>query len=331
MSVLVSTAYMDEAEHFDWLMAMDDGKLLATGNAAELRRQTGKDSLEEAFIQLLPAKKRRGHHVLTIPPRQTGGAAVIAIEAQNLCMHFGEFVAVDKVSLRIERGEIFGFLGSNGCGKSTTMKMLTGLLPPSAGSVKLFGQALDAGNLNTRKRVGYMSQAFSLYAELTVRQNLELHAKLFHLPGAEIPLRIAEMAARFGLGGVMEQLPEALPLGMRQRLSLAVAVIHKPDLLILDEPTSGVDPIERDNFWELMIELSRRDQVTIFISTHFMNEAERCDRISLMHAGKVLAEGAPKQIIAQSGHPKTPKPQNPKTPCYSLLLTYLLIFLQIYY
>ena len=301
MSVLVSTAYMDEAEHFDWLMAMDDGKLLATGNAAELRRQTGKDTLEEAFIQLLPAKKRRGHHVLTIPPRQTGGAAVIAIEAQNLCMHFGEFVAVDKVSLRIERGEIFGFLGSNGCGKSTTMKMLTGLLPPSAGSVKLFGQALDAGNLNTRKRVGYMSQAFSLYAELTVRQNLELHAKLFHLPGAEIPLRIAEMAARFGLSGVMEQLPEALPLGMRQRLSLAVAVIHKPDLLILDEPTSGVDPIERDNFWELMIELSRRDQVTIFISTHFMNEAERCDRISLMHAGKVLAEGAPKQIIAQSG------------------------------
>ena len=301
MSVLVSTAYMDEAERFDWLTAMDDGKVLATGAAAELRKQTGKATLEEAFISLLPIEKRRGHHVLTIPSRQTGGKPVIAIEAQDLCMQFGDFVAVNKVSLRIERGEIFGFLGSNGCGKSTTMKMLTGLLPPSAGYVKLFGQALDAGNLNTRKRVGYMSQAFSLYSELTVRQNLELHAKLFHLPAAEIPPRIAEMAARFQLSAVMEQLPEDLPLGIRQRLSLAVAVIHKPDLLILDEPTSGVDPIERDNFWEMMIELSRRDQVTIFISTHFMNEAERCDRISLMHAGKVLAEGAPKQIVEQSG------------------------------
>jgi ribosome-dependent ATPase len=301
MSVLVSTAYMDEAERFDWLMAMDDGKILATGSAADLRQQTGKDSLEEAFISLLPAEKRRGHQVLSIPPRQTSGEPVIAIQAHDLCRQFGEFVAVDKVSLRIERGEIFGFLGSNGCGKSTTMKMLTGLLPPSSGSVKLFGQALDAGNLNTRKRVGYMSQAFSLYAELTVRQNLELHAKLFHLPAAAIAPRIAEMSTRFGLVSVMEQLPEDLPLGMRQRLSLAVAVIHKPDLLILDEPTSGVDPIERDNFWEMMIELSRRDQVTIFISTHFMNEAERCDRISLMHAGKVLAEGAPKKIIEQSG------------------------------
>ena len=301
MSVLVSTAYMEEAERFDWLAAMDDGKILATGTAAELRRQTGKDSLEEAFISLLPIEKSRGHHILTIPPRQTAGAAVIAIEAHDLCMKFGDFTAVDHVSLSIARGEIFGFLGSNGCGKSTTMKMLTGLLPPSAGYVKLFGQTLDAGNLNTRRRVGYMSQAFSLYAELTVQQNLELHAKLFHLPAAEIPPRIAEMANRFQLNAVLEQLPEALPLGIRQRLSLAVAVIHKPDLLILDEPTSGVDPIERDNFWELMIELSRRDQVTIFISTHFMNEAARCDRISLMHAGKVLAEGPPQQIIQQSG------------------------------
>ena len=301
MSVLVSTAYMDEAEHFDWLMAMDDGKILATGSAAELRKQTGKDTLEEAFIELLPAEKRRGHHVLTIPPRQTSAEPIIAIEAHDLSMRFGEFVAVDKVSLRIERGEIFGFLGSNGCGKSTTMKMLTGLLPPSAGSVKLFGLALDANNLDTRKRVGYMSQSFSLYSELTVRQNLELHAKLFHLPTEQIQPRITEMATRFELGSVMEQMPEDLPLGIRQRLSLAVAVIHKPDLLILDEPTSGVDPIERDNFWEMMIELSRRDNVTIFISTHFMNEAERCDRISLMHAGKVLAEGAPKKIIVQSG------------------------------
>jgi len=302
MSVLVSTAYMDEAERFDWLVAMDAGKILATGTASELRTLTGTNTLEKAFIQLLPEEKRKGHKAVVIPPRDTGSVQEIAIEAHDLTMRFGEFIAVDRVNLHISRGEIFGFLGSNGCGKSTTMKMLTGLLSPSEGEARLFGQVLDAGNLITRKRVGYMSQAFSLYSELTVRQNLELHAKLFHLPDADIPARVTGMAERFLLGPVMDSLPDALPLGIRQRLSLAVAVIHKPDLLILDEPTSGVDPVARDMFWELIINLARRDQVTIFISTHFMNEAERCDRISLMHAGKVLASDTPAALMERSGH-----------------------------
>ena len=301
MSVLVSTAYMDEAERFDWLVAMDDGKILATGTPLELREKTKTDTLEAAFISLLPAAKRRDHKTLVIPPRSNAGTAEVAIEAENLTMRFGDFTAVDKVSLRIERGEIFGFLGSNGCGKSTTMKMLTGLLPPTAGRALLFGQVVDAHNLATRRRVGYMSQAFSLYAELTVRQNLELHAKLFHLPAAGMAARVAEVAGRFQLGAAMEALPDALPLGVRQRLSLAVAVMHKPDLLILDEPTSGVDPVARDRFWELLAELARRDQVTIFISTHFMNEAARCDRISLMHGGKVLASDAPAALVKKSG------------------------------
>ncbi len=302
MSVLVSTAYMDEAERFDWLVAMDDGKILATGTAAELRKQTGTATLEAAFILLLPIEKRKGYKPIVIPPRNISKSPEIAIEAQHLSMHFGDFIAVDNVSLRIERGEIFGFLGSNGCGKSTTMKMLTGLLQPTEGEALLFGKVVDASDLATRKRVGYMSQAFSLYSELTVRQNLDLHAKLFHLPNAEIFARIAELSKRFQLNLVMDSLPDSLPLGIRQRLSLAVAVIHRPDLLILDEPTSGVDPIERDKFWELMIELSRRDLVTIFISTHFMNEAERCDRISLMHAGKVLASDSPAELVKISGH-----------------------------
>lgn len=302
MSVLVSTAYMDEAERFDWLAAMDAGKILATGTAAELRTRTDTDSLEAAFIRLLPAEKRRGYREIIIPPRDIRDDQEIAIEAHDLTMRFGDFVAVDRVNLHISRGEIFGFLGSNGCGKSTTMKMLTGLLPPSEGEAWLFGQVIDAGNLATRKRVGYMSQAFSLYSELTVRQNLELHAKLFHLPDADIPARVTEMAERFLLEAVMDSFPDALPLGMRQRLSLAIAVIHQPDLLILDEPTSGVDPIARDMFWELIIGLARHDQVTIFISTHFMNEAERCDRISLMHAGKILASDTPAALIERSGH-----------------------------
>lgn len=303
MSVLVSTAYMDEAERFDWLVAMDGGKILATGTAPEIREQTDADSLEAAFIRLLPEEKRQGHKAVVISPRNTGGdTQEIAIEAHGLSMRFGDFVAVDNVSLRIERGEIFGFLGSNGCGKSTTMKMLTGLLQPSEGEARLFGRIVDASNMATRRRVGYMSQAFSLYTELTVRQNLELHAKLFHLPDAGIPARVAEMAQRFMLNTAMDSLPDELPLGIRQRLSLAVAVIHRPDLLILDEPTSGVDPVARDKFWELIVDLARRDQVTVFISTHFMNEAERCDRISLMHAGKVLASDAPAALVDRNGH-----------------------------
>jgi ribosome-dependent ATPase len=240
-----------------------------------LLARTGSASLEAAFIALLPEEKRRGHRAVEMAPLDTGGHDDIAIEAHGLTMRFGDFVAVDQVSFRIRRGEIFGFLGSNGCGKSTTMKMLTGLLPASEGEARLFGKVVDSKDMGTRRRVGYMSQSFSLYGELTVQQNLVLHARLFHVPEAGVPARVAEMVERFGLQEAVGMLPEKLPLGLRQRLSLAVAMVHKPELLILDEPTSGVDPIARDNFWRLMIELARRDKVTIFISTHFMNEAER--------------------------------------------------------
>lgn len=300
MSVLVATAYMEEAERFDWLVAMNAGEVLATGSAQALREQTASDSLEQAFIALLPEAQRQAHKPVTIPPYDAEQAE-IAIEAKALTMRFGNFVAVDHVNFRIPRGEIFGFLGSNGCGKSTTMKMLTGLLPASEGEAWLFGQPVDPKDIETRRRVGYMSQAFSLYSELTVRQNLELHARLFHIPQAEIPARVNEMSKRFMLTEVEDILPTSLPLGIRQRLSLAVAVIHRPEMLILDEPTSGVDPVARDMFWQLMVDLSRRDKVTIFISTHFMNEAERCDRMSLMHAGKVLASGTPRELVERRG------------------------------
>ena len=301
MSVVVATAYMEEAQRFDWLVAMDDGRVLATGTPAELLARTGHHSLESAFIALLPEEKRRGHQPVTITPLTLAAQADVAIEARDLTMRFGDFVAVDHVNFRIQRGEIFGFIGSNGCGKSTTMKMLTGLLPASDGQAWLFGQPVDPRDMTTRRRVGYMSQAFSLYGELTVQQNLVLHARLFHVPNAEVAGRVAQSLERFGLQAVQDALPEQLPLGMRQRLSLAVATVHQPELLILDEPTSGVDPIARDNFWRLMIELARRDKVTIFISTHFMNEAERCDRISLMHAGRVLESASPAQIMAKRG------------------------------
>ncbi len=297
MSVVVATAYMDEAEGFDWLVAMNQGKVLTTGSPTELLYATGAASLEAAFIALLPEEQRRGHHQLQIPERrlQDGEFAIIA---DDLTRRFGDFTAVDRVSLRIERGEIFGFLGSNGCGKTTTMKMLTGLLPASDGEAELFGKPVDTQDLETRKRVGYMSQSFSLYGELTVRQNLELHGRLFHLNAGRIQERMDELVPAFGLGPYLDEPASGLPMGVRQRLSLAVAIIHEPEMLILDEPTSGVDPVARDQFWELLIDLSRNRGVTIFISTHFMNEAERCDRISLMHAGKVLASGTPSTLTA---------------------------------
>ncbi|MBL8464918.1 MAG: ATP-binding cassette domain-containing protein [Thauera sp.] len=298
MSVLIATAYMEEAEGYDWLVAVDAGRVLATGTPAELRAAGGADTLEEAFIALLPEARRRNHRRLEIPPIETGE---VVIEARGLQMRFGDFVAVDDVNLQVRRGEIFGFLGSNGCGKSTTMKMLTGLLEPSAGEALLLGRRLDASNIETRRRVGYMSQSFSLYGELSVRQNLDLHARLFQLPAAAAASRIAELARRFDLAPVMDVQPDALPLGIRQRLQLAVAVLHRPDVLILDEPTSGVDPVARDHFWALIVDLSRKDGVTIFITTHFMNEAQRCDRISLMHAGRILASDTPAALTAARG------------------------------
>ncbi len=316
ISVLVATAYMDEAERFDWLIAMDDGRVLAEGSPDDLKRgvsfqlaDKGGDAdrkleayatLEDAFVAMLPEEKRAGHEEVVIPPRENADDE-IAIEAKDLTMRFGDFTAVDSVSFRIERGEIFGCLGSNGCGKSTTMKMLTGLLPATEGEAWLLGNSIDANDLSIRQRVGYMSQAFSLYSELSVRQNLVLHARLFHVPESEIPQRVRESAERFGLTDMMDALPASLPLGQRQRLSLAVALIHQPELLILDEPTSGVDPIARDEFWRLLVELSRRDKVTIFITTHFINEAARCDRISLMHAGKVLVSESPEKLTERRG------------------------------
>src|SRR5579863_6176284 len=301
MSVIVATAYMDEAERFDWLMAMDDAKIIATGTLKELLAKTGEPNLDDAFIAMMPEAKRALHKKVVVRPRVASPDETPAIEAEGLTRQFGDFVAVDHVSFRIPRGEIFGFLGSNGCGKSTTMKMLVGFLPATSGTCKLFGEPMGSNDMQARRNVGYMTQAFSLYGELTVAQNLELHAQLYHLPPDKVPGRIEALLERYDLKSVVNSRPDSLPLGMKQRLQLAVAVLHEPSILILDEPTSGVDPIARDAFWRTLIDLSRDDGVTIFLSTHFMNEAERCDRISLMHAGKVLAVGAPLDLVKERG------------------------------
>jgi ribosome-dependent ATPase len=299
LSILVATAYMEEAERFDWLVAMDAGRVLATGTPGELKAATQTSNLEDCFVALMPSKDGSQRSFVAPPPLKIEGEPIIV--AHDLTRSFGDFVAVDHVNFSISRGEIFGFVGSNGCGKTTTMKMLTGLLPPTSGEAFLFGEEIDGGSAASRSRVGYMSQSFSLYTELTVKQNLELHAHLFHLPRALATARIEKLVADFGLAEHLDQRAGELPLGIRQRLSLAVAIVHDPELLILDEPTSGVDPIARDKFWEHLIDLSRRQGVTIFVSTHFMNEAARCDRLALMDAGRVLASGTPEAIVQSKG------------------------------
>jgi ribosome-dependent ATPase len=293
LTVLVATAYMEEAERFDRVVAIDAGRVLAEGTTAEILAHTGARSFEEAYIALHGGAEASPVSIAPMSPRAGDPPAIVA---EGLTRRFGDFTAVDHVSFSIRRGEIFGFLGSNGCGKTTTMKMLTGLLSITEGRAELLGRPVDANVPETRMRVGYMSQSFSLYEELTVRANLDLHAHLYRIPKPEMKPRVEAALEHFGLLEAAEQKPSILPLGMRQRLQLAAACLHRPEVLILDEPTSGVDPAARNAFWSLLGELSRRDAVTIFVSTHFMNEAERCDRISLMHAGRVLAVGAPDEL-----------------------------------
>ncbi|MBE2895436.1 ribosome-associated ATPase/putative transporter RbbA [Pasteurellaceae bacterium HPA106] len=304
MTVLVATAYIDEAEQFEYLLAMDDGKLLVNDKTANVLASTQSENLEQAYIKLLPEDKQTHWDDSQIPPFEPVPDAPPAIEAEHLVKKFGDFTAVNDVSFSIPQGEIFGFLGSNGCGKSTTMKMLTGLLDATSGSAKLLGKSVEAGDMQTRKRVGYMSQAFSLYEELSVRQNLDLHAKLYQLEGEERQSAVEGALKQFELSEIADEIPASLSLGVRQRLQLAAACLHHPEVLILDEPTSGVDPAARDMFWEYLFKLSREDRITIFVSTHFMNEAQRCDRISFMHRGRVLGVGTP-EALRQEQHADT--------------------------
>ncbi|WP_373752834.1 ATP-binding cassette domain-containing protein [Neisseria weixii] len=301
MTVIVATAYVEEAQQFEQLLAMDDGKLLANQSTQSVLEEYGTEVLEEAYIKMLP-KEKQTEGILNITPFAPDSDLPPAIEAHGLTKRFGNFTAVDRVSFTIPQGEIFGFLGSNGCGKSTTMKMLTGLLEATEGTAELLGKPIDAGGTDVKMRVGYMSQAFSLYEELSVRQNLDLHAKLYQL-GDKGKAAVDGALQQFELAEVADTAPSSLPLGIRQRLQLAAACLHHPEVLILDEPTSGVDPAARDMFWRHLLKLSREDKITIFVSTHFMNEAERCDRISFMHKGRVLGVGTPEELTREQNAP----------------------------
>ena len=296
MTLLVATAYMEEAKSFDRIIMMDSGKIIADGSIQDLLNKTKKDSLEDAFIEMLPEEKNKKHREFKIEPLDLNTRKTV-IEARGLTKRYANFVAVDHINFNIKQGEIYAFLGPNGCGKSTTMKMITGLIPSTEGFHEIFGRATGADAISIKKGLGYMSQSFSLYGELTVMENLKLHAVIFDLTEQKAHHRINYVIKKFRLLRILYEKTSSLPLGVKQRLSLGVSVLHKPSILILDEPTSGVDPVSRDEFWELIVELSRSEGVTIFITTHYLNEAMRCDRVAMMNAGKLLASDTPEQII----------------------------------
>ena len=261
---------------------------------------------EDAFVDALGGGPG-GRSALAerIGVRQVDGTAVI--EAESLSKHFGDFVATDRVSFRIRQGEIFGLLGPNGAGKSTTFKMLCGLLRPSSGRARVTGLDLQHAASAARAQIGYMAQKFSLYGNLSAAQNLKFFASAYGLKGKAHRAAIAEMAAIFGLAPYLSQNAGELPLGFKQRLALACAVMHEPAVLFLDEPTSGVDPLTRREFWTHINGLVEKG-VTIMVTTHFMDEAEYCDRIAIVYRGRVIASDSPDALKAQVASPALPDP-----------------------
>ncbi|ELY5141965.1 ABC transporter ATP-binding protein [Vibrio vulnificus] len=223
-----------------------------------------------------------------------------AIQAQNVVKKFGDFTAIDNITLNVPKGSIYGFLGPNGCGKSTTIRILTGLLSPSEGHVDVLGLEIPKESEKLRLKIGYMTQKFSLYDDLTVEENLQFIGQIFGMDKKTLTQRINEQLATYGLDQRRKQRVSGMSGGQKQRLSLAAATMHKPELLFLDEPTSAVDPENRREFWEQLFDLCDQG-TTILVTTHYMDEAERCHRLAIMEAGLIRADGAPEELMAQMG------------------------------
>jgi ABC-2 type transport system ATP-binding protein len=259
--------------------------------------------LEDAFIALLRqhklAEEVTGSTVDSQLPDNSPHEDGTAIEAYGLTRDFGPFRAVDHVSFRVKQGEIFGLLGANGAGKTTVIKMLTGILAPTGGTGQVAGADMRRAAQAIKERIGYMSQSFSLYSDLTVMENIRLYARIYAVPKQRFKQCIEWVVQMAGLHGVTDQLAGSLPMGIRQRLALGCALVHQPQVLFLDEPTSGVDPVGRRQFWDILVRLARREQVAILVTTHYMSEADHCDHLALMYAGKIIVDSTP-EIMKQS-------------------------------
>jgi ABC-2 type transport system ATP-binding protein len=281
LTVLVSTAYMDEAELCSKVIVVEEGKVLYD-DAPENLQEYMHPPNEEIF------KKER-----TISDK-------VIIEVKNLVRKFGDFVAVDDVSFQVHEGEIFGLLGPNGAGKTTTFKMLCGLLPASSGELSVAGVDLRTARTQARTNIGYVAQQFSLYGTLTVDENLEFYGGAYGLSDKRLTERMRDVKEQFDLLEMSDKEAGELPGGYKQRLSMAAALLHEPLIIFLDEPTSGIDPLARRNFWQQITELAAEGK-TIIVTTHFMEEAEYCDRIMIQDQGKMLAIGTPSEVRAQAG------------------------------
>jgi len=271
-----------------------DGIAVASIRASEV-------DLEDAFIALLrqgPFKNEAdANPTLDHLDNALASTGAIAIEAKRLTCEFGSFRAVDRVDFTVKQGEIFGLLGANGAGKTTAIKMLTGILPPTAGEGVVAGADMRRAGRAIKERIGYMSQAFSLYHDLTVMENIRLYARIYGVSRKIFQQRLDWVVKTAGLGQVTGQLAGSLPMGIRQRLALGCALVHQPSVLFLDEPTSGVDPIGRRRFWDILVHLAKVEQVAILVTTHYMSEAEHCDRLALMYSGRIIADDTPSRLI----------------------------------
>lgn len=310
-TVLLTTSYLDEAERCHRVAFLHQGRIIAQGRPADLQAQADADSpghlrsLEEVFIQALEREIGEQTPPLSPPtpaPRErtancTPEHPIIRVE--NLTKKFRAFTAVERVNFQVNAGEIFGFLGPNGAGKTTLIKMLTGIFPPSSGRAWINGEDIREARQRLKLQLGYMSQKFSLYRDLTARENLQLYGGIYRLAATELQSRIPAILALADLEGWEDKLAVDMPLGIRQRLALGCAILHRPRLVFLDEPTSGVDPLARRNFWQIIRELAAAG-VTILVSTHYMDEAQHCQRLALMHQGRLVAVGTPEELRAQA-------------------------------
>lgn len=255
--------------------------------------------LEDVFVAMLRQRGAKLESAFPADSRVPAASTDLAIEARGLTRLFGDFRAADAVSFSVPQGEIFGLLGANGAGKTTVIKMLTGILKPSSGEGRVAGADMRSAGLAIKERIGYMSQAFSLYHDLSVIENIRLYAGIYGLDGRQAQRRSDWVIGMAGLAGFENDAAGRLPMGLRQRLALGCALVHEPRVLFLDEPTSGVDPIGRRMFWDILFHLSRREGVAILVTTHYMSEAEHCDHLALMYAGRVVADASPEALKAE--------------------------------